>query len=75
MSAKLQFLRGELSDMLLDQQAVDMDSLRQIQIKILEDELTLEEVKIDAFLQIGEVLTPEQKQQFLHVEGRSHSDR
>jgi Spy/CpxP family protein refolding chaperone len=64
-SVRLQFLKRNLSDMLLTQESVDMDSLQQIQAQIIAHESTQEANKIAGFFQIREVLTPEQTRQFL----------
>jgi Spy/CpxP family protein refolding chaperone len=61
---ELRTLQTELRDMLLAPQEVEKEHLKLIQASIAEKELMLEKARINMWLQIRELLTPEQKKQF-----------
>jgi Spy/CpxP family protein refolding chaperone len=69
-SDKLHDLREELQQMLLASEAVDSAKLSQIQDAIAEHDLAIEKARVEMFIQIKDVLTPEQQKRYQKLRSR-----
>lgn len=65
LSDELRELKMELREVLMAPGEVDSGQLQQLQADIAEKEVTLEKSRIENILQIRDVLTPEQRKQFI----------
>jgi len=69
-SQRLFDLREELQDALLSTQTVEAEQLTALQTQIIEQELALEQSRIDLFWQLRETLTPGQLRQYNKIRPR-----
>lgn len=74
-SQRLFDLREELQEALLSATAIEAEHLTGLQTQIIEQEIALEQSRIDLFWQLRETLTPEQIKQYNKIRARIQLER